>query len=310
MLSESLPPVPASRLPEPSLDQGASQPVIVGGRYELLEQIGEGGMACVYRAHDRVLDRFVAVKLLREEYGSEPDFVARFYREAQAVAALSHPNIVDIYDYGPHERTYFITLQYVDGADLKAFLRRTGPLTPRHAVFVTDQVLAALGAAHERGIIHRDVKPQNILIRAGDGAALLTDFGVARALDSGDLTASGIAFGTAHYMAPEQGSGGPIGPATDIYAVGVVLYELLSGQLPFRSPNPMQVVLQHLHDPPPALASLAPGVPAALARVVERALAKEPAQRFQSAEEMRGALAARGNQAGGRAPWADRGGVA
>lgn len=273
------------------LDQRPSgAAVVVGGRYELLEQIGEGGMSRVYRGRDRVLDRVVAVKLLREEYGADQGFVARFYREARAVASLTHPNIVDIYDYGPHGNTYFITMQYIAGLDLKAILRRDGPLPPRRAVATIDQVLRALAAAHAHNIIHRDVKPQNVLVRAGDGAIKLTDFGVARALDGIDLTTSGTALGTAHYMAPEQGSGGPIGPATDIYAAGVVLYELLSGRLPFRGENQMQVMMQHLNAPVPPLSSVAAGVPPPLERVVQRALAKDPAQRYRSAEEMRAAL--------------------
>ncbi|MDP9373193.1 MAG: protein kinase, partial [Chloroflexota bacterium] len=292
MASEPSPTAGGGEPTDRLLDQRPGGQVIVGGRYELLDPVGEGGMARVYRARDRVLDRIVAVKLLREEYGSDQGFVARFYREARAAASLTHPNIVDIYDYGPHDHTYFITMQFIDGTDLKTALRREGPLLPRRAVVVIDQVLAGLGAAHDRGIIHRDVKPQNILVRARDGAIKLTDFGVARAFDGTDLTTSGIALGTAHYMAPEQGSGGPIGPATDLYAVGVVLYELLSGQLPFRGSNQMQIMLQHLHDPPPPLAGVAVGVPPALERVIMKAMAKEPPLRFRSAEEMRAALAA------------------
>jgi serine/threonine-protein kinase len=259
---------------------------LVGGRYRLLEQIGEGGMSRVYGARDRVLDRIVAVKLLREEYGGDPGFVARFYREARAAASLQHPNIVDIYDYGPHDSTYYIAMQYIEGTDLKAILRHQGAFPPQQAVEVLREVLRALGAAHARGIIHRDVKPQNILVRASDGAIKLTDFGVARALDGVDLTTSGAAPGTAHYMAPEQGSGEPVTPATDLYAAGVVFFELLSGELPFTGSTPMQVMLQHLREPPPPV----PNAPPALDRVVHKALMKDPAHRYQSAEEMLAAL--------------------
>lgn len=280
---------PADRPTDQLLGQRPGNAVEIGGRYQLLEPIGEGGMARVYRARDRVLDRIIALKLLREEYGANRDFVARFYREARAAASLQHPNIVDIYDYGPHEGTYFIVMQYVEGTNLKTLLRREGALPPGRAVAVTAQVLRALAVAHAHGIIHRDVKPQNILVRESDGIVKLTDFGIARARDGLDLTTSGATLGTAHYMAPEQARGGPIGPQTDLYAAGVVLFELLAGRLPFDAANHLRVMLQHLHDPPPDLPH---GVPPMLNQVVRRALAKEPARRFQSAGEMLAALEA------------------
>ena len=157
---------------------------LIGGRYELGELIGEGGAAQVYHARDKVLDRVVALKLLRDEYGADEEFIARFYREARAVASLSQPNIVDIYDYGAHEKTYFIAMQYIEGTDLKSILRSEGRLDPARVVAISDDILRGLGAAHERGIVHRDVKPQNLLVRASDGHVKLTDFGVARTLDA------------------------------------------------------------------------------------------------------------------------------
>src|SRR3954453_12500536 len=265
-------------------------PRVIGGRYELQEMIGAGGAARVYRARDGVLDRIVAVKLLREEYGADQEFVGRFYREARAVASLSHPNIVDIYDYGAHDGTYFIAMQYIEGTDLKSILRREGRLAPARAIGMVDGALRALGAAHERGIIHRDVKPQNLLVRASDGLVKLTDFGVARAIGATQVTAAGTTFGTAHYMAPEQSAGGAIGPATDLYAVGVVLFEALTGRLPFNGDTPLQIALQHQQAPPSSVTELAPNVPPALAQVVERALAKDPLARFANAEAMRQAL--------------------
>jgi tRNA A-37 threonylcarbamoyl transferase component Bud32 len=268
----------------------AGPPRVIGGRYELQGLIGEGGAARVYRARDGVLDRIIAVKLLRDEYGADQEFVARFYREARAVASLSHPNIVDIYDYGAHDGTYFIAMQYIEGTDLKSILRREGRLAPARAIGIVDGALRALGAAHERGIIHRDVKPQNLLVRASDGLVKLTDFGVARAIGAVQVTAAGTTFGTAHYMAPEQSAGGAIGPATDLYAVGVVLFEALTGRLPFEGDTPLQIALQHQHAPPPAVTEFAPDVPPGLARVVERALAKDPLARFSSAQVMRQAL--------------------
>lgn len=263
---------------------------LVGGRYALHELLGEGGAARVYRAQDTILGRTVAIKLLREEYGSDPEFVARFYREARAVAALSHPNIVDIYDYGAHDNTYFIAMQYIEGADLKTILHRKGQLTPEQAVAIVDGALRGLGAAHERGIIHRDVKPQNLLVRAEDGLVKLTDFGIARALGGVQVTAAGHTFGTAHYMAPEQASGRELSPATDLYAVGVVLFEALTGRLPFEGDSALQIGIQHLSATPPLVTAFAPGVPLPLTQVVARALAKAPSERFATATAMRQAL--------------------
>lgn len=263
---------------------------LVGGRYALGELIGEGGAARVYHARDKVLDRVVAVKLLRDEYGADEEFIARFYREARAVASLSHPNIVDIYDYGAHDKTYFIAMQYIEGTDLKSILRSTGRLDPERVVALGDDILRGLGAAHQRGIVHRDVKPQNLLVRASDGHVKLTDFGVARTLEATQNTAAGTTVGTAHYMAPEQASGGVLSPATDLYAVGVVLFEALTGKLPYDGTSALQIALQHLRDPIPSINAIAPEVPPALARVVERALAKDPAARYPDAEAMRLAL--------------------
>jgi serine/threonine-protein kinase len=263
---------------------------MIGGRYELGELIGEGGAARVYHSRDTVLDRVVAVKLLRDEYSTDQDFVARFHREARAVASLSHPNIVDIYDYGMHDGTYFIVMQWIKGTDLKSLLRESGRLDPARVLTLADGILLGLSAAHERGIIHRDVKPQNLLVRESDGLVKLTDFGVARALGATQHTAVGTTVGTAHYMAPEQAGGDPLSPATDLYAVGVVLFEALSGRLPYDGTTALQIGMQHLHAPIPDLSAGAPGIPPALARAVERALAKNPAERYPSAEAMRTAL--------------------
>ena len=276
-------------------------PRTVARRYELLDLLGQGGAARVYRARDGVLGRIVAVKLLREEYGGDQEFVARFYREARAIASLAHPNIVGIHDYGAHAQTYFIAMEYVDGTDLKAVLRREGRLAPARVVALADGALRALGAAHERGIIHRDVKPQNLLVRASDGLVKLADFGVARALGAAQLTAAGLTFGTAHYMAPEQASGGALGPASDLYALGVVLFEALGGALPFDGDTPLQIALQHRDAPLPSLAALAPATPPALIAAIERALAKDPGARYPSAEAMRLALAAAADAATPRA---------
>jgi serine/threonine-protein kinase len=272
------------------LTHDANLLVVVSGRYELLELIGQGAMSRVYRALDRVLDRIVAVKLLREEYGSDENFVARFFREARAVAKISSPNIVDIYDYGQHNNTYFIVMPFIEGTDLKELIRHQGSLPADYAVTIANDILVGLAAAHSNGIIHRDVKPQNIMIRASDSEAKLTDFGVAYALDGVQITTNGMAIGTAYYMAPEQASGGTLGPYTDLYAVGVVLFEMLSGRLPFLADNHMQIMLQHVNDPPPTLRSIGVPVSPELDQVVQKTLMKNPAHRFQNALEMRDAL--------------------
>lgn len=296
-----------------SMGEHAQTPRLIAERYEILEAIGEGGAAIVYRGRDIVLGRAVAVKLLREEYGAAREFVARFYREARSIAALDHPNIVAIYDYGSHDWTYYIVLEYVEGSDLRALLRREGTLAPARAVAIADGALNALEVAHARGIIHRDVKPQNLLVRASDGMVKLTDFGVARALGGAQLTAAGTTFGTADYMAPEQGRGEAVGPPADLYAVGVILFEALTGQLPYSGASPLAAMLQHMHTPVPSVTALAPAVPPALARAVERALAKDPEERYQDAATMRRALMAAlvaappaGGVPGGRARQAAR----
>ena len=269
----------------------ASNGEVVAGRYELRELIGEGGMSRVYRATDTVLNQTVAVKFLREEYGSDPAFVARFQREARAVASLSSPYIVDIYDYGHHATTYFIVMEFVDGGDLTALMRREGRVSLARSVPILEEVLHGLAEAHRHGIIHRDVKPHNIVIRKDDGLVKLTDFGIAHARDDVQITTAGTALGTVNYMAPEQAEGGAVSPATDLYAVGVVLFQMLAGRLPFLGDASMAVMLAHLRTPPPSLASVGVRVPQEVEEVVARALAKNPAARFQSADEMRAALA-------------------
>lgn len=273
----------------PSRDGGGLVPTVIAERYELELPIGSGGMARVYRARDRVLQRPVAVKILREEHCADPDFVARFSREARAAASLQHANIVDVYDYGEQGDRYYIVMQYVDGADLKAVLRERGALPVAVAITIMSQVLRGLAAAHERGIVHRDIKPHNILVH-GDNLVKLTDFGIARLLAAGSVTTSAATLGTASYMAPEQASGGPIGPGVDLYSCGVVLFELLTGRLPFVGDSPLQVLMKHLHEPPPRIADVSPAVE----HVVRRALAKNPAERFTSATAMLAALSAAG----------------
>lgn len=263
---------------------------VIAGRYELKKLIGQGAMSKVYRGHDQTLNRPVAVKFLREEYGSDPDFVARFRREAQSVASLPGEYIVDIYDYGQHNGTYYIVMEFVEGHDLKEVIQREGQLTPERAIAVTRQVLLALKAAHAQNIIHRDIKPQNILVRASDGSVQLTDFGVAQARDAAQVTKAGQVIGTAHYMSPEQARSEPVSPATDLYALGAVLFEMLTGRLLYRGATSLEVIMAHLNQPAPTLASAGiAGLPH-LEAIIQRALIKNPARRYQSADEMLTAL--------------------
>jgi len=259
----------------------------VGGRYELLDSVGEGNFSVTYQARDLTLGRTVAVKMLRPQYAADPVFVSRFEREAQVAASVSHPNVVDVYDYGRYRDTFFIAMQYVSGRTLKQTLDQDGRFSVNDAVHAARQILAGLGAIHAAGIIHRDIKPQNVLIGL-DGSARVTDFGVAHGPLVGPLTTHGTTVGTASYMAPEQARGGKLSPATDLYAVGVVLFELLTGRLPFEADNPMAVMLSHLQDPAPLPTSVAPGVqiPADVQTAVMRALNKDPSQRFASADAM------------------------
>lgn len=274
----------------------------VGGRYELLGPIGEGNFSVTYRARDITLGRIVAVKLLRAQYAADPTFVARFEREAQVAASVSHPNVVDVYDYGRHGDTFFIAMQYVPGRTLKHALDDEGRFAAERAVRVAREILAGLSAIHAAGIVHRDIKPQNVLL-GQDNSARVTDFGVAHGPLGGVLTTHGTTVGTASYMAPEQARGGAVEPATDLYAVGVVLFELLTGRLPFVVDNPMAVMLAHLQQPPPRPSEVAPdaAIPPSLEAEVMRALAKDPAARHAGAEAMSSALAqAIGEPAGTR----------
>lgn len=258
-------------------------------RYTVRSPIGEGAFSVTYRAVDTALQRDVAIKVLREQYAAHEGFDSRFEREARAAARISHPNVIPVYDYGRQEHLPYIVMQYVDGPNLKEYVRDEGPLTVEEALSFSRQILDGLAAIHDEGIVHRDVKPQNVLIDAGLKAKI-TDFGVAfMAVDPG-LTETGMAVGTAAYMAPEQASGEQVGPGADLYAVGVILYELLTGRLPFPGDNPVQVMYRHVNEVPQAPRMLNRSVPIAVEAVVLKALAKEPENRFPDARTMREAL--------------------
>jgi serine/threonine-protein kinase len=240
-------------------------------------------MADVWVAHDRLLDRRVAVKILHPEYAANEAFVARFRREAQAAANLNHPNIVDIYDWGRDEGIYFMVMELIQGRNLREVLRSEGALEPRRVAEIAVAVSAALGAAHERGLVHRDIKPANVLLTP-DGDAKVTDFGIARAWDDSDqLTRTGAVIGTATYFSPEQAQGLTADGRSDLYALGVVMYELLTGVPPFVGESPVSVAYQHVreHAPPPS--DLNRNIPDALDAIVMRCLEKDPRRRYQTA---------------------------
>src|SRR6478672_11673389 len=237
-------------------------------------------MSSVYRAHDSLLERYVALKILHEQYNEDDDFVERFKREARSVAQLQHPSIVTVIDRGEEEGRQYIVFEYIDGENLKEFVVRNGRLEVREALDIAVDIARALAFAHEHGLIHRDVKPQNVLLN-GDGRAKVTDFGIARTLYvDGSMTQTGTVLGTSNYIAPEQASGQPVDAHSDVYALGAVLYELLAGEVPFTGDSFVAVAMKHLHEPAPNLLDVRGDVPLRVAAAVDRALEKDPEQRF------------------------------
>ncbi len=263
---------------------------VYGGRYELRNQIARGGTAQVYLARDLLLDRPVALKVLFPELSSDHSFVERFRREAQAAANLMHPNIVQVFDWGESDRTYFIVMEYVDGEPLSSIIRTEAPLGDRQAASVASDIAKALSYAHRHGVVHRDIKPGNVLITA-DGQVKVTDFGIARAIGVDEqVTQTGLVMGTATYFSPEQAQGLAVDARSDVYALGVVLFEMLTGRPPFSGETPVAIAYQHVREQPPSLRSLNPAVPAALEAIVLQAMAKLPAERYVSADEMKSDL--------------------
>ena len=259
--------------------------VVLNDRYRLLELIGSGGMAVVYRGIDTLLQRRVAVKVLREGFASDPAFLARFQREARAAANLDHPNVVTVYDVGQDGDRHYIVMEYIDGQDLKTLIRQKGRLSVHEALDIAVQTSAGVGHAHQAGIIHCDVKPQNVLVTR-DGRAKVTDFGIARALSGSGITEAETVWGSPLYFSPEQAAGDPPSPASDVYSIGVVMYEMLAGFPPFQAEKPTALALMHMREEPPPLAVRSPHIPLQLDRIVRKALAKEPAARYRTADQL------------------------
>ncbi len=261
---------------------------MIDGRYKVLSKLGSGGMADVFLAEDEQLSRKVALKLLHERFAADPDFVERFRREAQAAAGLQHPNVVSVYDRGRYEDTYYIAMEYLPGRSLKQLIREEAPLEPLRAIEIAIQILKAARFAHRRGVIHRDLKPHNVIVDDADQAKV-TDFGIARA-GASDMTETGSIMGTAQYLSPEQAQGLSVGAGSDLYSVGVVLYEMLTGRVPFDADSPVTIALKHVSEAPIPPSQLNPLVPPELEQVVLWVLNKNPADRPTDADQLITAL--------------------
>lgn len=262
----------------------------IGDRYEVLSYIGGGGMSRVYLAHDIILGRDVAIKVLNYDFSNEEELKRRFMREALSATSLTHPNIVDIFDVGEDDNIHYLVMEYVDGQTLKEFIVSKGPLSPEEALPIMQQLVSAISNAHHNGIIHRDIKPQNVLMDR-EGNVKITDFGIAMALSATMHTKTNSVLGTVHYLSPEQARGGMITKKSDIYSVGIVFYELLTGELPFSGESAVSIALKHLQEETPSVRSLFPSIPQSVENVILKATAKDTFARYDSADDMQDDLA-------------------
>lgn len=258
---------------------------MIGNRYEVVSHLGKGGMADVFLGIDTILNRQVAIKVLRSDMSTDAVSILRFEREAQAAAALAHPNIVEIYDVGDYKGHHYIVMEYITGQTLKQVIHTRGPLLNEEAVDIMKQMCSAIAEAHSRGIIHRDIKPQNVIVKA-DGSIKILDFGIATAKGAMQLTQANNVMGSVHYLAPELAKGDPSSPQSDIYALGICFYEILAGDVPFKAEQAVQVALKHMRDPMPDIRSVNRNVPQSIENIITKATAKLPSQRYRSCDEM------------------------
>ncbi|WP_237563703.1 Stk1 family PASTA domain-containing Ser/Thr kinase [Halalkalibacter okhensis] len=257
----------------------------ISGRYQILETIGGGGMANVYKALDVILDRHVAVKVLQPQFSDDEQFIQRFRREAQSATSLAHPNIVNIYDVGEEGNTYYIVMEYVEGQTLKELIQTGGPIPVEEAVDYMEQMLSALEHSHANHLIHRDIKPHNILI-SHDGVLKVTDFGIARAISAATITHTNSVMGSVHYLSPEQARGGHVTYKSDIYSLGIVLYEMITGELPFQGDTAVSVAIKHLQNDVPSAKEKVPSLPQSIENVIRKATVKDPLKRYATVQEM------------------------
>ncbi len=258
---------------------------LIGNRYEILEKIGNGGMATVYKAQDTILKRFVAVKILREEFTTDDEFIRRFNTEAQSAASLTHPNIVSIYDVGTEDNIYYIVMELIQGKTLKEIIDEDGVLPWKWSLDIATQIASALEVAHKNDIVHRDIKPHNIIITE-DGVAKVTDFGIAKAVSNSTITAFGTTIGSVHYFSPEHARGGYTDAKSDLYSLGVVMYEMLTGRVPFDADTPVSIALKHMQEKPIEPIKLNPSIPYSVNKIIMKAMEKDLNLRYQSATEM------------------------
>ena len=259
---------------------------ILGNRYQIIKKIGDGGMAFVYQAKDKLLNRIVAVKVLRPEFVDDKDFLAKFKREAEAVANITHPNIVNVYDVGQEGTVHYIVMEYVDGQNLKEIIKNEGVLDEYTALDITKQIAQALSAAHKKGVIHRDIKPHNILISNEDRQVKVADFGIAKAVSNSTITNIGSIIGSVHYFSPEQAKGQPVANNADLYSLGIVLYEMLIGRVPFRGDSPISIALQHINEEIEFTQEEKTKIPHSIRTLISKMTEKSPEDRYQSAEEV------------------------
>ena len=258
---------------------------LISERYEIIRAVGEGGMANVYLALDTILNRKVAVKILRGDLAEDEKFVRRFQREAISASSLNDPNIVEVYDVGEDNGKYFIVMEYVEGKTLKQLIKKRGSLTLPEVIDIMLQLTSAVAHAHESYIIHRDIKPQNVIILE-DGRVKIMDFGIAVALNAGELTQTNSVMGTVYYIPPEQANGGKADIKSDIYSLGILMYELVTGHVPFKGDNPVEVAIKHMNEELPSICEYDPDMPQSIENIILKAAAKNPQNRYSSAKEM------------------------